>query len=76
VGAGLALRIWYRQPLAIVLDDTTLRLSPHGRAPPVGPLETGSAVRVERRVPGWVLVSASGGRQGWLADEAVAAIGG
>ena len=30
VGAGLGLRAWYRRPLAIVLDRTSLRLSPHG----------------------------------------------
>ena len=43
---GLALRAWYRRPLAIVLERRTLRLSPHGRAPAVAPLEGGSAVRV------------------------------
>ena len=73
---GLALRGWYRRPVAIVLDPATLRLSPHGRAPAVAPVERGSAVRVIEGAAGWVLVRASGGREGWLPDAAVAAVGG
>lgn len=74
--SGLALRIWYRRPLAIVLDDATLRLSPHGRAPALAPIEGGSAVRVVAHSGGWLLVRAAGGREGWVPDAAVAAIGG
>jgi hypothetical protein len=74
--AGLALRTWLREPLAIVLERTTLRLSPHGLAPTVSSLESGSSVRVIRRSPGWVMVEAPGAQRGWLADEAVAAVGG
>jgi hypothetical protein len=76
IGSGLALRAWYRRPLAIVLDAATLRLSPHGRAPALGPVESGSAVRVVGRTAGWVLVRASGDREGWVPDAAVAAVGG
>ena len=76
VVGGLGLRAWYRRPLAIVLDDATLRLSPHGRAPALAPVEEGTAVRIVARIPGWVLVQAAGGREGWLADAAVAAVGG
>jgi hypothetical protein len=36
-------RAWYHRPVAVVLDQTTMRLSPHGRAPAVGP------TRVRRR---------------------------
>jgi hypothetical protein len=74
--SGLALRVWYRRPLAIVLDDATLRLSPHGRAPALAPIEGGSAVRVVAHSGGWLLVRAAGGREGWVPDAAVAAIGG
>ena len=73
---GLGLRTWYRVPLAIVLDPVTLRLSPHGRAPTIAPVEGGSAVRLVRRARGWVLVHAPDGREGWVPDAAVAAIGG
>jgi oxygen tolerance protein BatD len=72
---GFALRAWYRRPIAIVLDQTMLRLSPHGRAPTVGPLEAGGAVLILRQDRGWVLVRA-GSREGWVASEAVAAISG
>jgi tetratricopeptide (TPR) repeat protein len=74
--AGLAFRSWLREPLAVVLDRTTLRLSPHGLAPAVAALESGSAVWILRRSPGWVMVEAPGSQRGWLADEAVAAVGG
>jgi hypothetical protein len=73
---GVALRAWYRRPIAIVLDQTTLRLSPHSRAPALGPLEAGGAVRILRHDRGWVLVRAAGSREGWLASDAIAAISG
>jgi tetratricopeptide (TPR) repeat protein len=74
--AGLGLRAWHRRPLAIVLQRTTLRVSPHGLAPPVTPLEAGSAVRTLRSGRGWVMVEAPGAQRGWLPDGAVAAVGG
>jgi len=74
--AGIALRIWYDRPVAVVLDQTTLRLSPHGRAPAIGPLDPGGAVRILRRGPGWTLVRAPGAREGWVASDAIAAING
>jgi hypothetical protein len=74
--AGLGLRAWYRRPLGIVLDQTTLRISPHGLAPGLGPLDAGGAVQIVRSHSGWTLVRASGARQGWVASDAVAVIGG
>ncbi|HEX6105004.1 MAG TPA: BatD family protein, partial [Gemmatimonadales bacterium] len=75
-GAGLGLRVWYRRPVAIVLDRTAARVSPHGLAPPVVTLEPGSAVRVLRRGRGWLLVRVPGDQRGWVADPAVALVGG
>ena len=72
---GLGLRAWHRRPIAVVLDPTTLRLSPHGRAPAVGPLEAGGAVQMLRHDPGWVLVRA-GSKEGWVPSDAIAPIGG
>ena len=72
---GLSLRTWYRRPIAVVLDQTTMRLSPHGRAPAVGPLESGAAVRMVRADRGWVLVRA-GRAEGWVTTDAIAAISG
>jgi hypothetical protein len=72
---AVALQAWYRRPIAVVLDQTTMRVSPHGRAPAVGPVEAGAAVQMRRSERGWVLVRA-GGTEGWVVSEAIAAIGG
>ena len=74
--AGFGLRAWYRRPVGIVLDQTTLRLSPHGRAPALGPLDAGGAVQILRSDRGWLLVRVAGSREGWVASDAIAAIGG
>jgi hypothetical protein len=74
--AGFGLRAWYRRPIAIVLDQTSLRLSPHGRAPALGPLEAGGAVQILRRDRGWVLVRSGDSREGWVASDAIATING
>jgi hypothetical protein len=76
VAAGFGLRAWYRRPVGIILDETTLRLSPHGRAPALGPLDAGGAVVILRSDRGWVLVRVAGSREGWVASDAIAAIGG
>jgi len=73
---GFGLRAWQRRPLGIVLDQTTLRVSPHGLAPALGPLDSGGAVRILRSRAGWSLVRASGSREGWVASTAIASIGG
>jgi tetratricopeptide (TPR) repeat protein len=73
---GLGLQAWYRRPLGIVLGSTPLLLSPHGRAPAVGPVEGGTTVRILTRSPGWVLVRAPGDLEGWLSQDAIAALGG
>jgi hypothetical protein len=74
--AGFGLRAWYGRPVGIILDETTLRLSPHGRAPALGPLDAGGAGLILRNDRGWVLVRVAGGREGWVTSDAIAAIGG
>jgi hypothetical protein len=74
--AGFGLRAWYRRPVGIVLDQTTLRVSPHGRAPALGPLDAGGAVQILKNDRGWLLVRVAGSREGWVASDAIAAIGG
>jgi hypothetical protein len=73
---GLGLQAWYRRPLGIVVEGTSLLLSPHGRAPAVSPVEGGTTVRILLRSPGWALVRAPGAREGWLSEDAIAALGG
>jgi hypothetical protein len=74
--AGFGLRSWYRRPVGIVLNQTTLRLSPHGRAPALGPLEAGGAVQILRNDRGWFLVRVPGSREGWVTSDAIAVISG
>jgi hypothetical protein len=73
---GLALRYWYERSVAIVVDAATLRLSPHGLAPAISPVDGGSAVLLLRRASGWALVRAAGAREGWLPADAIAVVGG
>jgi hypothetical protein len=76
VAGGLGLRAWYRRPLALVLERTTIRLSPHGLAPMVGAAEPGTALLVGGRAAGWLFVRTPDAQQGWVPDEAVASLGG
>ena len=73
-GASLALWRWYREPLAIVTSASALRLSPHGRAPELAPLASGTAVRPVRTDGAWRLVEAADGRTGWVPAEALARV--
>jgi hypothetical protein len=72
---SVALRAWYSRPTAVVLDQTMLRLSPHGRAQAIGPLEAGGAVQLLRRGSGWALVRA-GAMEGWVSEAAIAVVSG
>jgi hypothetical protein len=65
-GAGGALTVWYRRPLAIVTTEQSLALSPNDLAPAVSPVQVASVVSEIRRQHGWVMVRESGGRIGWL----------
>ncbi len=73
-GAAVGLRFWYGRPLALVTVAGPLRLSPHGRAPEIVVVGSGAAVRPVRAVPGWRLVAAPDGREGWLPVEALAPV--
>ncbi len=73
-GAAFALRDWYARPLAVMTVSSPLRLSPHGRAPEVGPLAAAAAVRPLRSDRGWWLVLGPDGREGWVPAGALAVI--
>jgi hypothetical protein len=75
LGAGAAAIAAYQaRPLAIVVAGARMRISPHGRAPEVTAVETGTAVRPSRRDGGWVLVQGPGARAGWLPVAALATV--
>ena len=72
--AALALGRWYARPLGVAAGALELRLSPHGRAPVTAQAADQSALRIERRVPGWALVRSGAGQAGWAPAEAVAVV--
>jgi hypothetical protein len=74
--ASLSLRERERRPLGLLLGKTALQLSPHERAPTIGPLDPGTAVLVVRRAPGWAMVDAPGGRLGWVPVDSLAMLRG
>jgi hypothetical protein len=72
--AALALDRWYGRPLGVAAGAVELRLSPHGRAPVTAQAADQSALRIERRVPGWALVRSGAGQAGWAPAEAIAVV--
>lgn len=65
-----------RRPLSLLVGKTSLQLSPHERAPAVAPLEDGTALVILRRTAGWTMVSAPGGRLGWVPTDSLAVLRG
>ena len=75
VGAGAALVAREQsRPLALVLQTTDLRRSPHHRAPGIAQVEAGAAVRPIRRDGAWTLAEAPDERRGWLPLDALSVI--
>ncbi|NNG15818.1 MAG: hypothetical protein HKM89_04995 [Gemmatimonadales bacterium] len=64
-----------RPPLAIVLHDTQLRVSPHERAPQVANAFGGAVVRLADSTQGWWLVRAPSEQLGWLRAQELARLG-
>jgi hypothetical protein len=70
-GAGLVYW-WEGRPRATVLADATLQVSPHERAPSLGPVTAGTVVWLGTHRGGWVLVRGPREAQGWLPVAALA----
>lgn len=71
--AGAIVAARYDRPVGIVVADTPLRVSPHGRAPELGPLDAAESVRLRRQQDGWWLVDVAG-RSGWLPSALIARV--
>lgn len=65
-GGGAALGHWYDRPVAVVAQNSQLRLSPHELAPPVGEVSRLGTVVLGGARGGWVMVESSGGQPGWI----------
>jgi hypothetical protein len=73
---GAAVTGWVGRPLVLATGAEPARLSPHGRAPVVATLESGTALRPVSRHGGWLLVEGPSGLRGWLPASAVAIVAG
>ncbi len=73
-GAARGLERWYARPVALIVTDSKLQISPHGRAPEIGALGKGSAVIVRGGERGWLLVEDAEKRKGWVPAEVVVAL--
>ncbi len=63
----------YGRGMGIVVADTPMRVSPHGRAPEVTSLGATQSVELRRQQDGWWLVDAAG-RSGWLPASVLARV--
>lgn len=73
-GAAWWLRVHNTEPVAIVLADGPLTMSPHERAPAVVATAKGNAVRIMSRDGSWFLVRDVDGHEGWIQAVRVAGI--
>lgn len=72
--ASVVIASRYARPMAIVVREEPVRVSPHGRAPEVSALPVGSSVMLRRQQAGWWLVDAAG-KAGWLPANAIERVG-
>lgn len=72
--AGMALDRWYARPVAVVVTDQPVRISPHGLATPVAQAPHTTAVRIVRREGAWSLVRLDQRTAGWIATDQLAPV--
>jgi hypothetical protein len=67
--AGAGLERLYRAPVAVVVGNAQLRLSPNGLAPAVGEVPRLGTVELGPSRGGWVRVETAAGQAGWMLRE-------
>lgn len=72
--AACTARLGERDRAVVLGNEPVLRVAPYPSATAASELAPGEVVRIERTHQGFSLVRTSGGRSGWLADDAVARI--
>ena len=65
-------RQWYRQPIAVVTRQTTLRVAPFGLADPAGQVDELAVVRVIASRAGWRMIRLPSGLVGWTPAQTLA----
>ncbi len=72
--AGAGLERLYRAPVAVVVNNAQLRLSPNGLAPAVGEVPRLGTVELGPVRGGWVRVETAAGQPGWMLREELASV--
>ena len=65
-------RRWYRQPIAVVTRQATLRVAPFGLAETAGQVEALAVVRVIGSRAGWRMIRVPSGLVGWTPAQTLA----
>jgi hypothetical protein len=65
IGAAEGLRWWYARPVAVVINEGAMLVSPSERAPRVTTLPKETSVLVRETRAGWALVEDGSGHRGW-----------
>lgn len=67
--AGTGLERTYDAPVAVVVNNAQLRLSPNGLAPAVGEVARLGTVDLGTARGGWIRVATASGQEGWMLRE-------
>lgn len=71
---GFSLRASRREPRAVLVGGSSLKVSPHGLAPERGTVLPFSVVRLNRRQGGWWLIETGDGAIGWVPANILAPV--
>jgi hypothetical protein len=73
-GSAAVIDWWYGRPIAVVLAEQPMLLSPSERAPQVGVLPRSSTVLVRETAQHWALVQDPQGNKGWAEQSLLAKV--
>ena len=65
IGGAEGLRWWYARPVAVVINEGAMLVSPSERAPKVTTLPKETSVLIRETRAGWALVEDGSGHRGW-----------
>jgi hypothetical protein len=76
IGAAEGLRWWYARPVAVVISEGAMLVSPSERAPRVTTLPKQTSVLVRETRAAWALVEDGSGNRGWTESSGLIPLAG